>query len=283
MPESYSNRLQQAFAVSQLCVGIDPHGELLEDNGFPDSVTGLRDFSMKLLDQLEGQVAIVKPQVSFFERFGSKGFAVLEDLLSEASKRKFFVIADAKRGDIGSTMNAYTDAWLAKSAPFICDALTVSPYLGVGSLEETLALAIEREKGLFVLCATSNPEGEQTQKAVIGGKTIARQIQDRARTLNTVASNSKAAFGHLGLVIGATVNLPDFGLDASSEEGSRTPVLAPGFGFQGAQLGDIKRIFPNQYESVIATISRSALRDGINNVSRAVAADKFALAEALAK
>ena len=165
MPDSYSKKVETAFSTGQLCVGIDPHAELLLDNGFEDSVVGLKSFSFAMLDAISESATIVKPQVAFYERFGAKGLLVLEELLSEASKRKLFVIADAKRGDIGSTMQGYADAWLSKDAPFICDALTVSPYLGVGAMENAVSTAIDRNKGLFVLAATSNSEAATIQRA----------------------------------------------------------------------------------------------------------------------
>ncbi len=285
MPESYSKKVETAFnTVGQLCVGIDPHAELLQENGFEDSVAGLKSFSFELLDAITQASAIVKPQVAFFERFGAKGLAVLEEILSEASKRKLFVIADAKRGDIGSTMQGYANAWLSKDAPFICDALTVSPYLGVGAMERAISAAIERNKGLFVLAATSNQEAQNIQSAQSTGKTIAELVAEEVRSLNQLATNSNGRFGNLGLVIGATVNLKSLSLDRinNSIASNRTLVLAPGFGFQGAKLADARRIFGELAQDVIYTVSRSALRDGITGAARAIAADQQELQTALA-
>ncbi|MEI8232048.1 MAG: orotidine-5'-phosphate decarboxylase [Actinomycetes bacterium] len=286
MPETFSRLLEQAFSKNgQLCVGIDPHEELLDDSGFDQSVDGLRHFSMALLDELSGTVSIIKPQVSFFERFGSAGFRVLEDLCAEASSRGFLVIADAKRGDIGSTMTAYAQAWLGKAAPFIVDALTVSPFLGVGSLAPAVAIASERGKGLFVLCATSNPEGQTLQMADSEGISTAKSIANEVSALNQVSAQSKTQFGNMGLVIGATVNLEAYGLKDVNTDSSAiaAPILAPGFGAQGARLSEAKRIFGSNADKVVYTISRSALRNGLHSVKSVVVADQQELAQALSE
>ena len=284
MPETFSKRLETAFAAKgQLCVGIDPHESLLLENGFDVSAEGLHQFSLRMLDQLQYEVSIIKPQVSFFERFGSQGFRSLELILQEANQRGFLVIADAKRGDIGSTMDAYGQAWLAKSAPFICDALTVNPYLGVGSLSSAVAFASERGKGLFVLAATSNQEGLALQSSRNEEVTVAAQVANEVQTLNINSATSNTLFGSLGLVVGATVDLKRMGLDSLNVDRTslRTTILAPGFGFQGARLESAKSIFGNLSRDVIYTVSRSALRNGIEGLKITVRKDQEILTEAL--
>lgn len=285
MPESFSRKLETAFeSKGQLCVGIDPHEDILEENGFAVSPAGVLDFSLGMLEQLHDVVSIVKPQVSFYERFGSEGFEVLETVLEQAQALGFLVIADAKRGDIGSTMDAYAQAWLGKSAPFTCDALTVNPYLGVGSLAPAVTLASERGKGLFVLSATSNPEGQSLQTST-NGLTVAAQIAEEVNSLNSKVATSNSRYGNLGLVIGATVNLTKYGLSERNryQESLRSPILAPGFGFQGARLEDAKSIFGHLSADVIYSISRSALRDGIFGVKQAVQHDQNILQGALSE
>ena len=284
MPETFSKRLETAFeAKGHLCVGIDPHESLLLENGFDVSPEGLHQFSLRMLDQLQDQVSIIKPQVSFFERFGSQGFRSLELVLQEANQRGFLVIADAKRGDIGSTMEAYGQAWLAKSAPFICDALTVNPYLGVGSLSSAVAFASERGKGLFVLAATSNQEGLALQSSKNEELTVAAQVAHEVQSLNINAATSNTLFGSLGLVIGATVNQNQMGLESLNEGRAslRTSILAPGFGFQGASLASAKQIFGSLASDVIYTVSRSALRNGIEGLKGTVQQDQEVLNKAL--
>lgn len=284
MPETFSKRLETAFAAKgQLCVGIDPHESLLIENGFDVSAEGLHQFSLRMLDQLQYEVSIIKPQVSFFERFGSHGFRSLELILQEANQRGFLVIADAKRADIGSTMEAYGQAWLAKSAPFICDALTVNPYLGVGSLSSAVAFASERGKGLFVLAATSNQEGITLQSSRNEEVTVAAQVAREVQTFNINSATSNTLFGSLGLVVGATVDLKQMGLDSLNADRTslRTTILAPGFGFQGARLESAKNIFGDLSRDVIYTVSRSALRNGIEGLKVTVRKDQEILTEAL--
>lgn len=275
MPESFSSKLESSFAqFSQLCIGIDPHAELLTENGFDDNVQSLHTYVFKMLDQLTGVIGIIKPQVSFFERFGSKGFQVLEVLLSEAANRNLLVVVDVKRGDIGSTMQAYTDAWLAKDAPFMCDAITLSPYLGVSSLSSAMSIAAERGKGIFVLAATSNPEAKELQLAKQGERTVARIVADEVAELNSAMATSRGKFGNLGLVIGATIDLNEYGLQNLNQgDRLRSPILAPGFGFQGARLQDATSLFGDLAGDVIYTISRSALRNGLQAVGLTVQAD----------
>lgn len=280
MPTSFGQKLQATFSkYGQLCVGIDPHASLLEEWGLEDNVQGLESFANKALDAAIGNVGIVKPQVSFFERHGSKGFSVLEKLAERASQTDALVIMDAKRGDIGTTMNAYFDAWLGQNAPFTCDALTVSPYLGFGSLKETLSGALERGKGVFVLAATSNPEGASLQRASVGGKTIAHQIWQSLREINTVTSGGKATFGSFGAVLGATLNLQSFGLAEvlAGQPDSATPILAPGFGSQGAELSTSKQLFGAASSQVIHSVSRSVLEAGSAGMSRAIESAKTEL------
>lgn len=284
MPETFSKRLETAFAAKgQLCVGIDPHESLLLENGFDVSAEGLHQFSLRMLDQLQYEVSIIKPQVSFFERFGSQGFRSLELILQEANQRGFLVIADAKRGDIGSTMEAYGQAWLAKSAPFICDALTVNPYLGVGSLSSAVAFASERGKGLFVLAATSNQEGITLQSSRNEEVTVAAQVAREVQTFNINSATSNTLFGSLGLVVGATVDLKQMGLDSLNADRTslRTTILAPGFGFQGARLESAKNIFGDLSRDVIYTVSRSALRNGIEGLKGTARQDQEILNTAL--
>lgn len=249
----------------------------------PDSAEGLREFSKAVIDAASGQVGVVKPQVSFFERFGSKGFAVLENLAVEAQAAKLMVIMDAKRGDIGTTMAAYYEAWLGKSAPFVCDALTVSPYLGFDSLAETMSSSAERGKGLFVLAATSNPEGASLQKAQIGQTTLAADIWSRLNKVNTVTASNVAGLGSFGAVVGATLNLTSVGLGSIQNERQQiaTPILAPGFGAQGAELSDIKRLFGASANTVLASVSRSVLSAGPRALSTAIAGAKAELAAGL--
>jgi orotidine-5'-phosphate decarboxylase len=259
---SFGERLDAVFTTSgHLCLGIDPHSFLLEAWNLPDSAAGARDFGLRCVDVAAGVVGIVKPQVAFFERFGAAGYAALEVVLAQARGAGLLVIADAKRGDVGSTVAAYGAAWLTPGSGLEVDAMTVSAYQGVGSLSEVVDLARASGKGLFVLAATSNPESVDTQTAVRErgprhGHSVAAGIVDEVQSLNS----SDSGLGSIGVVIGATVRSADYGIDASSL--IHTPVLAPGFGEQGAALVDLSGIFGDASSSVIANLGRSVLRVG---------------------
>lgn len=281
MATSFGAKLSESFVnYGQLCVGIDPHAELLDDWGLNDDVQGLESFANSVLDSAVGRVGIIKPQVSFFERHGSKGFAVLEKLADRAAQTDLLVIMDAKRGDIGSTMDAYFDAWLGQNAPFTSDALTVSPYLGFGSLKDTLSGALERGKGVFVLAATSNPEGASVQRAKLGETTLAKSIWDSLGDINAVTADGKAKLGSLGAVLGATLNLQSFGLGEviEGQAQSATPILAPGFGAQGAELSASKQLFGAAASQVIHSVSRSVLQAGAVGLAKSIDAAKSELA-----
>jgi orotidine-5'-phosphate decarboxylase len=281
LPTSFGSKLSDSFAkYGQLCVGIDPHAALLSDWGLNDDVQGLESFANSVLDSAVGRVGIIKPQVSFFERHGSKGFSVLEKLAERAAQTDLLVIMDAKRGDIGTTMDAYFDAWLGQNAPFAADALTVSPYLGFGSLKDTLSGALERGKGVFVLAATSNPEGASVQRATLGDKTLAKSIWDSLNDVNAVTAAGKAKFGSFGAVLGATLNLQSFGLGEvlEGQAQSATPILAPGFGAQGAELSASKQLFGAAAAQVIHSVSRSVLQAGAAGLAKSIESAKAELA-----
>ena len=261
MPNSFGTKLAKAFDQhGQLCVGIDPHQSLLEEWGLPDTAQGLNTFAQKIVEASVGRVGIVKPQVSFFERFGSAGYKVLEDLCESISAAKLLNIIDVKRGDIGTTMEAYFQAWLGKNAPFLCDAMTVSPYLGFDSLKPIMAEATELGKGLFVLSATSNVEAAKLQQAKLAvGDTVASSIYQQLGDINVITAGAGDRFGSFGAVIGATLNLNRFELAEilANKQKIATPILAPGFGAQGARLQDAGRLFQASASQVIASVSRS--------------------------
>jgi orotidine-5'-phosphate decarboxylase len=249
---SGSDRLRAAVAArGRLCVGIDPHPALLEAWELPRSADGLEVFAELCVEAFVGEVAIVKPQVAFFEAYGSAGYAVLERTVSVLRDAGTLVIADAKRGDIGTTMDAYAQAWLEPDSPLSSDAVTVSPYLGVDSLGETVDRAVRHQRGLFVLARTSNAEGAALQQAATSnGGSVAQSIVDAAATRNRIDADT------LGLVVGAT---RDHGLDLSNYTG---PILAPGLGAQGATVADLAEIFRDSRELLLPNSSRGVLAAG---------------------
>jgi orotidine-5'-phosphate decarboxylase len=262
LPKSFGAKLSDAFdEFGQLCVGIDPHESLLDLWGLDDDAQGLDYFANTVVDACAGQVGIIKPQVSFFERHGSKGYAVLERISQRAAEANLLVIADAKRGDIGTTMAAYLDAWLGRGASLHADTLTISPFLGLDATVGQLQPYLERGKGVISLVATSNPEGASVQLAKTDGESISAQLWHQIHAANQVASAAGDKFGPIGAVIGATLNFKRFGLDLD-QSGVKTPILAPGFGAQGVELSDAGILFGAAAGQTIASVSRSVLQAG---------------------
>lgn len=281
---SFGQRLSSAFSGSgQLCVGIDPHAQLLMQWGLEDSPRGVEEFGLRVVDAAAGRVGVVKPQVAFFERHGAAGFSALERVIGAARSAGLIVIADAKRGDVGSTMSAYAESWLLPGSPLEVDALTVSPYLGVGALEGTFALALEHGKGVFVLAATSNPEARELQSAGLGGRngqSVASSIVNDVIALNSSAS---ADLGSFGVVLGATVDLVAAGIDRDSLASTpATPVLGPGFGAQGATLSEVHSLFGAAARCTLVAVSRSLLVHGPDGLAEAIGRESAELAECLA-
>ncbi|MDV3124853.1 orotidine-5'-phosphate decarboxylase [Mycobacterium sp. 21AC1] len=248
--DGFGQRLADAVSArGPLCPGIDPHPELMRAWGLGTDADGLREFCDICVAAFAG-FAIVKPQVAFFEAYGAAGFAVLEGTIAALREAGVLVLADAKRGDIGSTMAAYAAAW-AGDSPLAADAVTASPYLGFGSLLPLLDTAAAHGRGVFVLAATSNPEGASVQRATVGGRSVAQSIVDDVAAANLAAGQS---LGSVGVVVGATVSDPP---DLSALGG---PVLVPGVGAQGGRpealggLGGAKRLLP--------AVSREVLRSG---------------------
>jgi orotidine-5'-phosphate decarboxylase len=263
--EPFGARLARAMRErGPLCVGIDPHPGLLGEWGLADDVWGLEAFALAVVDALGDRVAVLKPQVAFFERHGSAGVAVLERVLATAAAAGALTIADAKRGDIGSTMEAYADAYLGEASPLAADAVTVSPFLGVASLAPALERARSAGRGAFVLALTSNPEGAQVQHARGGdGRTVAEVVLDAVRAENMADGGAvDDVLGSFGVVVGA--NVGDVGAVVSSLDVGG-PILAPGIGAQGAAPADLARVFGAALPRVLPSASREVLHAGAGN------------------
>lgn len=256
-PQTFGERLREVAAErGRLCVGIDPHAALLQAWGLQDDIAGLAEFSRRCVAAFAGTAALVKPQVAFYERFGSRGFAVLEETIAALREAGCLVVSDAKRGDIGSTMAGYAEAWLGDDSPLLSDAVTVSPYLGVGALAPVLELAEETGRGVFLLAATSNPEAVELQSGTDAkGRRISQLVVDEVAERNAPHRAAGRA-GNLGVVVGATLTSPP---DLSALNG---PVLMPGVGAQGAGAGDVSRIAAGVEDMTFPNISRAILRAG---------------------
>jgi orotidine-5'-phosphate decarboxylase len=277
---TFGARLAAAVADrGPLCVGIDPHRELLLEWGLTDDVTGLHRFTDLVVDALAGHVAVLKPQLAFYERHGSAGLAVLEDAVPVARAAGALVLLDAKRGDIGSTMAGYAD-YLRPDHPLAADALTVSPYLGPDSLEPARRTADEFGGGLFVLARTSNPDAATFQSALVGERSVAQTVVDTVGGWNSPDQAGGdpgdadqqgrwgPSTGSHGVVVGAT--LAELDVDLS---GLRGPVLAPGLGAQGGSVADLRRLFGDR--AVVPSVSRDVLRAGADAAALRAAADRW--------
>ena len=250
---SFGSRLRVALdAYGPVCVGIDPHASLLQQWGLSDSVDGLKAFADACVTAFAGQVAVVKPQSAFFERFAAQGIAVLEDTMQSLRHTGTLVILDVKRGDIGSTAAAYADAYLDEDSPLAADAVTVSPFLGFGSLDPFFDVAQRNDAGVFVLALTSNPEAPEVQHAVSGDRSVAGVMLDHLRTLNA----GQEPMGSFGAVIGATIGSTEEDLDING------PLLVPGFGAQGGSVDDVRRLFAGVLDRVVVSTSREVLAAG---------------------
>ncbi|WP_077081511.1 orotidine-5'-phosphate decarboxylase [Mycobacterium numidiamassiliense] len=248
-----------------LCLGIDPHPELLRAWDLPTTVEGLAAFCDICVEAFAG-FAVVKPQVAFFEAYGSAGFVVLEGTIAALRSAGVLVLADAKRGDIGTTMAAYATAW-AGDSPLAADAVTASPYLGFGSLRPLLETAAAHDRGVFVVAASSNPEGATVQRATFDERTVAQLVVDQAAVVNRSANPNEP--GYVGVVVGATV------FQAPDVSALGGPVLVPGVGVQGGRpeaLAGLGGAAPGQ---LLPAVAREVLRAGPNVVDLRAAGERM--------
>ncbi len=271
----YGQRLQQVLAErGPLCVGIDPHPSVLRAWGLGADVAGLEACARGMVEALGAEVAVFKPQSAFYEAYGSAGVAVLERVLADIAGAGALSLLDVKRGDIGSTMDAYAEAYLSDGSPLAADAITLSPYLGFGSLDGAIDLAAATGRGVYVLALTSNPEGPSVQHArTTDGRLLGQLVIDEAST-----RNAGPGPGHVGVVVGATIGRT--GVDFARLNGS---ILAPGIGAQGGTAADLVDVFGPAVGSVLPTTSREVMGAGPDHEAlrgaarRSVAAMRAAL------
>ena len=254
MTVAYGTRLTEVVTErGRLCVGIDPHPELLDAWDLPRSAAGLERCARGMVEAVGSQVAVFKPQSAFFEAYGSAGIAVLERTLAHIAEAGALSLLDVKRGDMSTSMAAYAAAYLADGAPLAADAITVSPYLGFGSLAGAIALALEHGRGVYVLALTSNPEGREFQHARIeDGRMVGQVVVGEASRYNPAGG-----LGSVGVVVGATIGRT--GADFSGLNGS---ILAPGIGAQGGTASDLAKVFGPAASLVLPTTSREVMAAG---------------------
>jgi orotidine-5'-phosphate decarboxylase len=242
MINHFGNRLVTKIRSSKsfLCLGVDPHLNLIpkifDVNTKTSNIVGkVEKFCFSLLDAAVGLVPAIKPQIALFEQLGPDGMKLLSSLCKHAQSQNFLVIMDAKRGDIGSTSQAYANAYLGKDAPFPSDALTINPWLGIDSLEPFFKKASETSSGLFVLVHTSNKGSKDIQE--ISLSTGIKCYEHLANILKPIVEKHKGALGlsSIGVVSGATFREESVALRKLLPN---APFLIPGYGTQGASAKD---------------------------------------------
>jgi orotidine-5'-phosphate decarboxylase len=226
------------------CIGLDPRRESLPPALAAASVTDpaalaaiFTTFCRDVIDVVAPLVPIVKPQLACFEALGPHGMTALADVIAHARTRGLLVLADGKRGDIGSTAEAYADGWLA--GPWAADALTVNPYLGLDSIEPFVKTAADRGAGIFVLVKTSNPGSKDFQELACDGRPLYEHVAAGVEAL-AARTAAGATYGAVGAVVGATWPKQ---LDELRAAMPHTWILVPGFGRQGGRASDVRGAF----------------------------------------
>ena len=236
--------------------GLDPSGALLEDWGLGDTADGLDRFADIVIEAAVGTVGLVKPQSAFFERHGWRGFRTLQRLIAETRDAGLLVILDVKRGDVGTTNDAYAEAFLGAGAPLAADAVTVHPYLGLAAMNAFVTRADAAGSALLVVTRSSNPEGRAVQASRgPSGHSVEETLLREIGALN--AHLAPGGTGPIGAVIGPTHTEPP--LDLAAMNGL---FLAPGVGAQGATAADVASVFAAVPDKVMPSASRTLLMAG---------------------
>ena len=269
MANHFGNRLVNKIRETNsfLCLGIDPHLDLIpkifnDNNSKINNVTKVEKFCFSLLDAVFGKVPAIKPQIAFFEQLGPDGMRLLSSLCKYAHSKDFLIIMDAKRGDIGSTSQAYANAYLGRNAPFPSDALTINPWLGLDSLDPFFEKAKETGSGLFILVHTSNKGSHDIQEVLI--KEGIKCYEHLANILKPIIEKNEGDLGlsSIGIVSGATYKEQSMSLRKILPS---APFLIPGYGAQGASAYEacaplnLDKSFPGLRNFGLINASRSIL------------------------
>lgn len=254
---SFADRLMDRVrALGPLCVGIDPHPGRLPDLFGGDTPQGIAAWGMAVVDACQGKVAIVKPQVGLFERHGPEGMAALQAVMERARARDLLVLADAKRGDIGSTAEGYAAAYLSGDAPFPADCVTVNPYMGLDTLEPFLQAAEANGKGVAALARTSNPGSTDFQAKPVGEHPLWAEV---ASALAPAIERLMGQGGWSSLMLVAGATGPGEARQLR-EIAPKALFLVPGYGAQGAGASEAVAGFvqgPSGLEGGVVNASRS--------------------------
>ncbi|MDB4894006.1 MAG: orotidine-5-phosphate decarboxylase [Firmicutes bacterium] len=278
MPNSnFADRVIQGVRAkhSHAVVGLDPvldripafireraaaaHGKTARG-----AAAAITEFNRLIIDAVADQVALVKPQSAFYEVYGHHGVEAFWETVRYARSKGLTVIADAKRGDIGSTVEAYAAAFFGHPNPLEswedpeiwADSLTVNPYVGSDGIEPFVARCKSRGTGIFVLVKTSNPSsGELQDQELFSGETVAQQVAKLVEYLGArVIGNS--GYSAVGAVVGATY--PE-DLARFRAEMPRAIILVPGYGTQGGTGGDVVSAFNADGLGAVISASRSLI------------------------
>ena len=242
---------------SAVCVGLDPHYELLPpDTKGRGVLPHVRDFLHEIVDAIADVVPCVKPQIAFFEALGPDGYGLYFDVIREAHRLGFFVIGDIKRADIGSTAAAYAKAHLAPDDGSAADAVTLNPYLGSDGVEPFLKVGRAKERGVFVLARTSNASARDFQNATAAGNVPLFLAVGRSLERWGSSHVGERGFTDVGAVVGATH--PDES-GVLRRELAKTFFLVPGYGAQGGTAADVARTFTAAGDGAIVNSSRGIL------------------------
>jgi orotidine-5'-phosphate decarboxylase len=257
-PDPFFDRLEAARRARRttLCVGIDPRLEQLPAHlKGGDVERALTRFALEVLEITAPHAACFKPQIAFFEAHGLAGLRAYAALLREARAKKLLVIADVKRGDIGTTAEAYASGHLAPGGDLEADALTLNPWMGRDALAPFVKQAAAHGKGLYVLVRTSNPGASDLQdQALADGSRVFERAADLVASLGAPHVSAATGLSAVGAVVGAT------GPKASAELRARlpaTPFLVPGYGAQGATAQDVAVCYRSDGSGAVINASRS--------------------------
>jgi len=275
--KSFGDRLVDAVRAkkSAVCVGLDPRWGSLPDairsgidaNDRRAVASATECYCREVIDAVAAFAPVVKPQAAFFEQLGPSGMVALGSVIQYARKAGLLVLLDGKRGDIGTTAEAYADAYLGNESAWQCDALTVNPYLGDDTLKPFVDVCKSRDAGIFVLVKTSNPGSGYLQDKRIEGRTVYEQIADLVeqlarQTLSDSSLNSASGsasgsrYGSVGAVVGATYPEQLAKLRARMPS---TWILIPGYGAQGGTAADVAHGFDSQGLGAIVNSSRGII------------------------
>jgi len=280
MPENFADRLLAAIDAkgSPVCVGLDPNLEKLPPELSGEPVRRVETFCLEVIDAVAATVPAVKPQIAYFERLGSAGVAVFERVVAAARSAGLIVIADAKRGDIGSTAAQYAAAHL--TGEFAADALTVNSYFGLDGLAPFIETAGRTGRGVFALVRTSNPSAGQIQDfADADGKTVFQHVAECVAAAGA-GRVGRSGYSAVGAVVGATYPAEARRL---RELMPRQVFLVPGYGAQGGTAADAVAGADADGRGVIVNASRSVIyafaNAGRGDWRKAVAAAARAFAD----